>query len=229
MPARSTRAAARRPRRDRFTVHPVTAGRWDDLAALFGRRGACGGCWCMWWRLPRKEFERRKGAGNRRAMRRIVASGEIPGLVAYHEGAPVGWVSVAPRERYPVLERSRVLARVDDLPVWSIVCFFVARPWRRRGLTGALIEAAVRHAERCGARAVEAYPVEPRRGAMPDAFAWTGLASSFRKAGFREIVRRSPTRPVMRRYRRRGGGKRGTPSGPEAARARGESAGKSCS
>jgi GNAT superfamily N-acetyltransferase len=225
---RSSPRPGRQPKAGAFRIVPLTTERWDDLVSLFGPRGACGGCWCMWWRIPRREFERRKGAGNRRAMRRIVSSGEVPGLIAYHGGEPVAWCSVAPRERFPVLERSRVLRRVDELPVWSIVCFFIARPWRRRGLSGALIDAAVRYAERKGANAVEAYPVDPRRAAMPDAFAWTGLASSFRKAGFVEVARRSPGRPVMRRYLR-GGGRTGKPSAPGAARARGESAKRSCS
>jgi GNAT superfamily N-acetyltransferase len=219
MPARESIAAQRHPVSGAIRIKPLTPERWDDLEALFGPRGACGGCWCMWWRIPRRDFEQRKGAGNRRALRRIVASGDIPGLIAYHKGEPVGWCSVAPRDRFPVLERSRVLRRIDELAVWSIVCFYIARPWRRRGLSSALIEAAARYAERHGARAVEAYPVEPRRGAMPDAFAWTGLASSFRKAGFVEAARRSPGRPIMRRYRR-GAGKRETQSERGAARAR---------
>jgi GNAT superfamily N-acetyltransferase len=213
---------------DRVEIRPLTPDRWNDVVLLFGPRGACGGCWCMWWRIPRREFDERKGPGNRRAFRRIVASGEIPGLIAYSGKTPVGWCCVGPRERFPVLERSRVLRRVDDLPVWSIVCFFIARPWRRRGITRALIAAAVRRAFDEGAPAVEAYPVDPRRGSMPDAFAWTGIASSFEGEGFVEAARRSPPRPVMRRYRRSGAGK-GTPISRGAARARGGSARRSCS
>lgn len=214
--------------KERFDIRPLTPGRWDDIAALFGPRGACGGCWCMWWRVPRREFETKKGAGNRRTFRRIVASGEIPGLIAYRDGAPVGWCCVGPRERFPVLERSRTLRRVDDLPVWSIVCFFIDRRWRRRGVARALVDAAVRRAFRHGAPAVEAYPVEPRSGTMPDAFAWTGVGSLFRSAGFEEAARRSAARAVMRRYRRGGAGT-GRPISREAARAREGSAGKSCS
>jgi len=186
--------------RKRLEIHPLTSDRWEDLVALFGERGACGGCWCMWWRLARSEFEKGKGAGNRRALRKIVAAGDAPGLIAYRGGTPAGWCSVAPRERYPVLSRSRVLAPVDDRPVWSIVCFFVSKPFRRTGLTAALIEGAVAYAKKKGAAIVEGYPVEPKKGSMPDAFAYTGLASSFRRAGFAEVARRSATRPVMRRY-----------------------------
>ena len=186
--------------RKRLEIHPLTSDRWEDLVALFGERGACGGCWCMWWRLARSAFEKGKGAGNRRALRRIVTAGEVPGLIAYRDGTPAGWCSIAPREQYPVLSRSRVLAPVDDRPVWSIVCFFVWKPFRRTGLTAALIEGAVAYAKKNGAAIVEGYPVEPKTGRLPDAFAYTGLALSFRRAGFTEVARRSATRPVLRRY-----------------------------
>jgi hypothetical protein len=108
-------------------IKPLTAGRWDDVARLFGKRGACGGCWCMTPRLTRKEFERRKGASNRRAFRRIVMGGREPGVLAYRGGEPIGWCAVEPRENYSSLSRSRILKPVDDRPVWSIVCLFVAR------------------------------------------------------------------------------------------------------
>jgi GNAT superfamily N-acetyltransferase len=190
----------RRPSRSPIEIHPLTTDRWEDLVSLFGERGACGGCWCMWWRLARSEFERRKGAGNRRALRRIVGAGRVPGLIAYVGGAAAGWCSVAPRDDYPVLERSRVLRRVDERPVWSVVCFFIARPHRRTGLASRLLESAVSYAREKGASIVEGYPVEPRRSPMPDAFAYTGIASIFLRAGFAEAARRSPTRPIMRRY-----------------------------
>ena len=152
----------------------------------------------MWWRLPRSEFDRAKGEGNRRAMQRIVKGGESPGILAYAGGAPVGWCAVAPRERFTGLARSRILAPVDDEPVWSIVCFFVANPWRGKAVATGLIRAAVDHARKRGARVVEGYPIDPRKGRMADVFAFTGLASAFEKAGFREVARRSETRPIMR-------------------------------
>jgi GNAT superfamily N-acetyltransferase len=202
-PAKPEKIAAKKPEetaRKRLEIHPLTSDRWEDLVALFGKRGACGGCWCMWWRLARSAFVKGKGAGNRRSLRKIVGAGGVPGLIAYFDGTPAGWCSVAPREDYPVLSRSRVLAPVDDRPVWSIVCFFVAKPFRRTGLTAALIEGALAYAKKKGAAIVEGYPVEPKKGAMPDAFAYTGLASSFRRAGFAEVARRSATRPFMRYY-----------------------------
>jgi GNAT superfamily N-acetyltransferase len=123
---------------------------------------------------------------------------ELPGVLAYAGGQPVGWCAVAPREQYPLLERSRTLARVDSKAVWSVTCLFVARPFRRAGVSVQLLRAAAVHARSRGAAIVEGYPVEPRTDAMPDAFAWTGLVSAFRKAGFREVARRSATRPIMR-------------------------------
>jgi len=178
--------------------HPLTLERWKDLEALFGKQGACGGCWCMWWRLKRSQFEKQKGEENKRALKKIVDSGEIPGLLAYANNQPIAWCSVAPRETYPVLERSRRLKRIDDQPVWSVVCFFVAKPLRRKGVTVKLLRAVVEYVKEQGARIVEGYPVEPKKTRMPDAFAYTGLVSTFRKAGFVEVLRRSETRPIMR-------------------------------
>jgi hypothetical protein len=123
--------------------HPLTSGRWTDLEKLFGPRGACGGCWCMWWRLSRSQFMRQRGEENKKALKNIVDSGNIPGIIAYLKEQPIGWCAVAPREAYSSLERSRLLKRVDDKPVWSVVCFFVAKPFRHKGLTVRLLEAAV--------------------------------------------------------------------------------------
>jgi GNAT superfamily N-acetyltransferase len=181
-----------------FVAHPLTIERWPDFEALFGSRGACGGCWCMVWRLTRSEFDRQKGAGNRRDFKSIVESGAAPGLLGYAGAQPVAWCAVAPREHYPALERSRILKPVDEQPVWSVTCLFVARSFRRQGLTVRLLKAAVDHAEQRGAYIVEGYPVEPKTVDMPAAFAWTGTASAFRQAGFAEMLRRSPTRPIMR-------------------------------
>ena len=183
---------------DDWLTHPLTPKRWDDLEELFGPRGATGGCWCMWFRLKRAEFEKCKGEGNRRSLKSIVDSGEIPGLLAYSKAVPVGWISIAPREAFPLLDRSRVMKRVDDQPVWSIVCFFIAKSHRRSGISRVLIDAALDYARQNGAKIVEAYPVEPKKDKTPDVFAYHGLASSFINAGFIEAARRSETRPLMR-------------------------------
>src|SRR5438105_1192945 len=144
-----------------FAFRPATPARWPDLARLFGERGACGGCWCMVWRLPRTDFMRGKGAGNKRALQTIVANEQRPGVLAYAGEEPVGWCAIAPRDEYVALRRSRVLAPVDERPVWSISCLFVAKPFRRQGLSVRLIKEAVKFARSQGARIVEAYPVIP--------------------------------------------------------------------
>lgn len=179
-------------------IVPLTPERWAQVDELFGPRGACAGCWCQYWKLPRSEFEARKGAANRRAFRGQVRRGPVPGLLALRAGRPIGWCAVAPRGDYPALERSHVLAPVDARAVWSVSCLFVSRGDRGCGVSVALLRAAVDHVRACGGRIVEGYPVEPR-GRTADAFVWTGLASAFRRAGFREVARRSPTRPIMRR------------------------------
>jgi GNAT superfamily N-acetyltransferase len=182
----------------KLETHPVTPERWPDLERLFGPRGASGGCWCMWWRLKRSDFERQAGDENKAALRLIVESGQTPGVLAYADGQPAGWCAIAPRECFPALERSRILKRVDDQPVWSVTCFFIAKAYRRVGLAEKLLRAAVEHAREQGAAIVEGYPVEPQQDNYPAVFAWTGMASTFRKAGFVEVARRSETRPIMR-------------------------------
>jgi GNAT superfamily N-acetyltransferase len=189
---------------DRITLRslefrPLTPGRWKDFEQLFGKRGAVGGCWCMWWRISRSQFEKQKGEGNRRAMKRIVMSRQVPGILAYENRQPIAWCSVGPRESFPVLGRSRVLKPVDDKPVWSIVCFYIPARYRRQGLSGKLIRAAIQYVRSQGGRMIEAYPVEPKKGQTADVYAWTGLASTFRKMKFKEVARRSPTRPIMRK------------------------------
>jgi GNAT superfamily N-acetyltransferase len=182
-----------------LSFQPLTAGRWADFTTLFGPRGACGGCWCMFWRLPRRQFQLQKGAGNRRAMKAIVDSGEAPGILAYHQAKAVGWCAIAPRSTYPALSRSRVLRPVDDRPCWSVACLFIDKKFRKMGASAELLRAAAEYARRQGAEVVEGYPVEPKPGKdIPPAFAWTGLPAAFIRAGFREVARHSPVRPIMR-------------------------------
>jgi GNAT superfamily N-acetyltransferase len=177
---------------------PLTLDRWEDLEELFGERGACAGCWCMWWRLKRSEFDKQKGAKNKAALKRMVKSGQVPGILGYSKGKPVGWCSVGPRETYPALERSRVLKRIDDKPVWSVVCLFIARPFRRKGVSVEMLKRAVDFAKKNGAEIVEGYPVQPKKGSWPDAFLYVGLPSAFKKAGFKRVHRPSRARSIMR-------------------------------
>jgi|TARA_B100000315_G_scaffold224322_1_gene229755 GNAT superfamily N-acetyltransferase len=183
----------------RISVAPASAGRWADFEKLMGKRGGAGGCWCMLWRLSHADFEAGKGAANRKAIKAIFESGTPPGLIAYDGGEPVGWCSIAPRTELPRLKSTRVLKPIDDQPVWSVTCFLIKRSHRRRGVSVALLRAAEDFVRRQGGTIIEGYPIEPAKSAYPDTFAWTGLASAFRKAGFEEKARRSETRPIMRR------------------------------
>jgi len=184
----------------KLEFQPVTPDRWSDLETLFGKNGACAGCWCMWFRTRRASWEQKKGEGNRKALKSLVRAGDlVVGILGYVDGKPAGWISFGKREEFPVVENSRLFQRLDDQPVWSVVCFFVARPYRRSGLTSGLLKAAIRVARKKGARIIEAYPVDPRKAATPDVFAYHGFASVFRSAGFMEVARRSETRPMMRK------------------------------
>ncbi|MEK7831342.1 MAG: GNAT family N-acetyltransferase [Acidobacteriota bacterium] len=180
----------------KLEFHPLTPDRWQDFETLFGERGACGGCWCMAWRLTSKQFDERKGAPNKKAMKAIVDAGNQPGVLAYVDGQAVGWCSVAPRETFVRLENSRVLKPIDDKPVWSISCFFIAKEHRRQGLSVKLLKAAIDFVRQQGGKIVEGYPNEPKKN-QPDVFMWTGLAASFVKAGFKEAARRG-SRPIFR-------------------------------
>jgi GNAT superfamily N-acetyltransferase len=168
----------------------------------------------MYPRLRGAEYREGAGEGNRRRLKRLVRQGPPPGLLGYVGDQPAAWLALAPREDYPRLERSRTLAPVDDRPVWSVVCFFIARPFRRRGLTVAMLEHAVRYARGQGGRILEGYPVDPKSGKTADAFAWWGVLEAFVAAGFREVARRSPTHPIVRKELRRG-------AAPATARRRG--------
>jgi len=182
-----------------FDTQPLTPERWPDFETVMGPKGGCGGCWCMLWRRRKADYDKRVGDGNRDDIRAIVEGGEEPGLLAYESDRPVGWISLAPRERFVRLETSRVLKPVDDQPVWSISCFLVVRDCRNRGVAEALLRAACSFASQRGASILEGYPIEPSKRLYPAAYAWTGFASVFRRAGFEEVARRSETRPIMRK------------------------------
>lgn len=184
--------------KSKFKFYPVTKINWKDFENLFGEKGACAGCWCMYWRMRRKDYDLQRGSGTKKIMKNLVNNGTVPGIIAYDNNKPVGWCSVAPREDFPVLENSRVLKRIDEKPVWSIVCFFIQKEFRKKGLSLELLNAAITFVKMNKGKIIEGYPVEPKSGKTADVFAWTGLASAFRKAGFKELERRSETRPIMR-------------------------------
>lgn len=199
MSRRLPKSGAKGIKTERIACKPLTSGRWKDFERLLGARGGWGGCWCMYWRLASTQFKTQTGEPNRTSMKRIVDQGEAPGILAYLDRKPIGWCAVAPRRNYARLEHSRVLKPIDDQPVWSVVCLLVDKQFRRRGVSVALLRAAAEHVRKKGGRIIEGYPVEPRTCNMPDAFAWTGIASAYCRAGFIEHARGSATRPIMRR------------------------------
>jgi GNAT superfamily N-acetyltransferase len=181
----------------KIKFYPLTLERWNDFEKLFGSNGACAGCWCTYWILKRSDFdELRKTSKTKNVFKQIVKN-ISPGILAYRGGEPAGWCAIQPRENYPVLQNSRILKPIDDKPVWSIVCFFIGKKYRGEGLSTLLIKEAVKFAKTNGAKIIEAYPVEPKKKTAP-VFIYTGVASSFLKAGFKEAARRSETRPIMR-------------------------------
>ena len=187
-------------------VRPVTADRWQELATFFGRAGAFSHCWCTWWRQTSADFSRgieERGAGNRELMRSLVEAGNEPGLLASRDGVPVGWVSVAPRTQYGRVLRSRRIGpppeEAGDERVWSVVCFWIPRAERGKGVATALLDAAIERARARGATALEAYPVDAAGERRPSANLFTGTLSMFTRAGFHEVDRPRGVQLVVRR------------------------------
>lgn len=194
-----------------FESRPLTPKTWADLEALFELPGGSivRGCWCTYYRRTGNAPIRGTGsadtapadtapADNQGQLRQLVEAGTVPGLVGYVDGAPAGWISLGPREEYAKLQRSPIMKPVDDREVWSVVCTYVAKRYRGQGVQHRLLQAAIRYAREQGARTLEAYPVDkPERS--NDDFMFFGSRSLYERAGFTEVVRRSPTRVVMRR------------------------------
>jgi len=181
-----------------FEFHPLTADRWQDFEVLFGERGAYGGCWCMFWRLPSTVWNGNTKEQNREGIKAAVKSGSPPGLLAYAGNEAVGWVSVGPREAFPRIERSRTLKRLDERPTWSINCFFIAKPYRGTGLMLELLKVAIDYTRDQGARVIEGYPLEPHDRRVGTMEGYVGFASVFRKAGFRKVRRQVQGKAISR-------------------------------
>lgn len=187
----------------KLTVAPLTPDRWSDLEAIFKAKGCslARGCWCMAYRLSGSHRPVPPGMtraqANRADLKALVDAGNPPGLIGYLGKVPVGWVSIGPREDYARLKRSPVMKPVDEQPVWSIVCFVVPAEQRGRGVAQALLKAAVAYARKQGATLVEAYPVD-RPARSRDEYMWFGAKSMYDKAGFTEVARRKPQRPIVR-------------------------------
>jgi GNAT superfamily N-acetyltransferase len=186
-------------------ITPLTSATWEPLGTLFAGAGDARWCWCAFWHRRGSGGGRSEAEQNRALLWERTQRGDrAPGLVALRDGQAVGWVSLGPRASFPRLVHSRVLAPVDDQPVWSIVCFVVARAERGRGVGAALLDAAVGYAGEQGASMLEAYPVETGGERVPASSANTGTVSMFERAGFRVVAirRATPTsraRPVLRR------------------------------
>jgi len=186
-----------------LTVLPLTPERWPDLEAIFRAKGCsvARGCWCMYYRRSGSRGPLPPGTtqaeANRAELKALVDTGTPPGLIGYRGKVPVGWVSIGPRDQYEKLDRSPVMKAVDDQPVWSVICFVVPSEHRGQGVAQALLAGAVAYAKKRGATLVEAYPVD-KPGRSSDDFMWFGAKSMYDRAGFKEVARRKPQRPVVR-------------------------------
>lgn len=187
----------------KLRIEPLTADRWDDLVELFGRPGAsiARGCYCMFYRRSGKHdvpAGMTYSEANKRALKSLVDRGVVPGLIGYDNGRPIGWVSLGPRQDYARLKRSPVMKPVDEKPVWSIICFVVDPKARHSGVAEAMLSGAVTWARKQGVTLLEAYPCDKPAKASDDSM-WFGAKPMFDRAGFVEVARRKPTRPVMRK------------------------------
>ncbi|HZQ05600.1 MAG TPA: GNAT family N-acetyltransferase [Anaerolineae bacterium] len=177
-----------------LAIHPLTPDRWDALQDLFGEQGPVSRCWCMYWRIG-SAYRKRPREKNKAALHEIVKQGPPPGLLAFDGDLAVGWCQITPRDALPWLDHTWRLARVDDMPVWSLSCFYIRKGYRKRGVTSALIAAAIDTARRAGAPALEAYPLDAE---LTPSSSDTGYLSTFLRAGFKIVARHVPSRPIVR-------------------------------
>lgn len=176
----------------------LTASNWKQFEILMGEKGGCGNCWCMFFRLPYKDFQENKPGGNKKLMKQLVHKGMPQGLIASMNNDPVGWIAMAPREDYIKIENSRVFKRIDDKQIWSITCFFIKKEFRHKGLSQQLIKGAVDFAKKKKIKTLEAYPAIPYSEKVPSPFLWVGVLSSFIKNGFRIVQQNSKSRAMVR-------------------------------
>lgn len=180
---------------------PLTKNNWNKFVELFGTKGACGNCWCMSFRLNKTDFDEGKvHDGNKNAMKNLVWNNQPTGLIGFFEDIPIAWCAFAPREDFLKLGKSRVHKRIDNKTVWSVPCTFIAKDFRRQGVSVALLKALIKYAKETGIKIIEAYPTIPTQDRLPDAFAWIGLYKSFERAGFEIVDRTSKNRPMVRYY-----------------------------
>ena len=186
---------------NQLTFEPLTKANWNKFVQLFGNKGACGNCWCMYYRLQKSDYQEGKtDDGNKEAMKELVWEGKPTGILGFYEGQAIAWCAFAPREDFIKLENSRVHKRIDDKAVWSIPCFFIDKNFRRHGVSVELLKGVIRYAREVGIKIIEAYPTTPTQEKLADSFAWIGLYKSFERAGFEIVDRTSKNRPMVRYY-----------------------------
>src|SRR5262245_15585120 len=178
----------------RLTIRSLTIELWPALEDLFETTGSCSRCWCMYWRIG-SAYRQQPGEKNKATFREVDRRGPPPGLLAFDGDVAVGWLQLTPRQALPWLDRTWRLKRVDETLVWSLSCFYVRKGYRKRGVTSALITAAVAAAKRAGAPALEAYPLDAN---LTPSATFTGYVSTFKRAGFKIVARRVTARPIMR-------------------------------
>lgn len=178
----------------KLKIRRLTPDLWPPLEDLFGPKGACNNCWCMYWRIG-AAYRKQPLGKNKAALHQIVKTGPPPGLIAFEGDKAVGWCQLTPREALPWLDRTSRLKRVDDLPVWSLSCFYIRIGYRRKGVASALIAAAIKAAKRAKAPALEAYPLDADR---TPSTSHTGYATTFARAGFKTVACYTSPRPIMR-------------------------------
>ncbi|PQJ09655.1 GNAT family N-acetyltransferase [Flavipsychrobacter stenotrophus] len=184
-----------------MTFEPLTRANWLQFTQLFGERGACGNCWCMYYRLNKAEFaEGKVDGGNKQAMKDLVWNEAPTGLMGFYDGQAIAWCAFAPREDFPKMARSRVHKPIDDEAVWSVTCFFIDKNFRRMGVSVALLKGLISYARAQNIKIIEAYPTIPTQESLPDSFAWIGLYKSFERVGFEIVDRTSKSRPMVRYY-----------------------------
>lgn len=186
---------------DELTFETLSKKNWNKFTELFGERGACGNCWCMYFRLSKDEFtEGKQNDGNKQKMKELVWHNQPTGILGLYDGEAVGWCAFAPRTEYLKLANSRVHKPIDDKPVWSITCFFIDKQFRRMGISVAMLKGVIEIARKQKIKIIEAYPTIPTQPTLPDSFAWIGLYKSFERAGFKIVDRTSKSRPMVRYY-----------------------------
>jgi GNAT superfamily N-acetyltransferase len=184
---------------NQLTFEPLTKVNWNKFVQLFGDKGACGNCWCMYYRLSKTDYQEGKADdGNKLAMKQLVWDEKSAGILGLYEGQAIAWCAFAPREDFIKLERSRVHKRIDDKSVWSIPCFFIDKNFRRQSVSVQLLNGVIKYAKEAGIKIIEAYPTTPTQEKLADSFAWIGLYKSFERDGFEIVDRTSKNRPMVR-------------------------------